>query len=81
MKILLNYNEWIDMYDREYDIYTTDDEYYSHYHHDSASKIQKLYKIQQFYKKLPILWNIAEYYMKKKYHPSGIYIKNFIDSF
>ena len=41
---------------------------------DVVKKIQKWYKIRFFIKKLPILWNIAEYYMKKKYHPNSIFL-------
>jgi F0F1-type ATP synthase delta subunit len=35
-------------------------------------KFLRLYKQYKEKKRLKILWKIAEYYMKKKYHPNNI---------
>jgi len=84
MKILLvhkEYQEWINMNDYDYNIYNTVSIHYSHYFNDVVKKIQKWYKIRFFNKKLPILWNIAEYYMKKKYHPNSNYLYEYKNNF
>jgi hypothetical protein len=84
MKILMvhsEYNEWIDMNDCDYNVYNTKSIYFSHYYNDVAKKIQNWYKIRHFNKKLHILWDIAEYYMKKKYHPNSKFLYNYINKF
>jgi hypothetical protein len=55
-------------------------QYDTHYSYDKdrhSNVIKKFLRHCVFYNKLPILWEIAEYYTKKKYHPVNIlkYIK------
>lgn len=39
-----------------------------------------MYK-KAFLRKLPILWKIAEYHISKKYHPNGVFMKDYVKTF